>query len=173
MLVALEKHVHCFIACVGNVSNRIITRTLEREQKTLKKGRGFPLSSTPETLHCSYFALVPTFLTNCARLRLLRRLIALLNVYYQGVPNQVRNSRKSQGLGGGWNSRGVGGPKYKCPPWGVLWDTQCTHIFPVNFRKPFSPILHSNITASLRSVVKFFLLLFLFVRKRDVPFSAT
>lgn len=56
---------------------------------------------------------------------------------------------------------------------GVLWDTQCTHIFPVNFRKPFSPILHSNITSSLLSVVKFFLLLFLFVRKRDVPFSAT
>ena len=57
------------LACVASVSNRVMARKLEREQKK------------------TFFALVPTFLDELARKRLLRRLTTVLHVLDFPLPS--------------------------------------------------------------------------------------
>ena len=66
----------CKLACVASVSNRVIARKLEREQKKKVEGGGggesFPSPSPVIPFFCSH----PNFLDELARKRLLRRLLA-------------------------------------------------------------------------------------------------
>ena len=53
------------LACVASVSNRVIARKLEREQKKKRwKGEGEGSHSTPPSPVIPFFVLVPTFSTN-------------------------------------------------------------------------------------------------------------
>ena len=70
----------CKLACVPSVSNRVIARKLEREQKK-KGGRGrgrgvIPLPSPSPSPVIPFFCSRPNFLEELARKRLLRRLLA-------------------------------------------------------------------------------------------------
>ena len=78
-------HPSCIlIACVASVSNRVIARKLEREQKKVEGGGGgekrkrLPVSFVPLPLPLplhSFFCSRPNFLDKLARKRLLRRLV--------------------------------------------------------------------------------------------------
>ena len=66
----------CKLACVASVSNRVIARKLEREQKKKGgRGRGRGVIPLPLPRH-SFFCSRPNFLDELARKRLLRRLLA-------------------------------------------------------------------------------------------------
>ena len=71
-----EKSALKLVACLASVSNRVMARKLEREQKTKRwKGEGEGRRGTLPLPCPSFFsALVPTFLDELARKRLLRRL---------------------------------------------------------------------------------------------------
>ena len=71
-----EKTALKLAACLASVSNRVMARKLEREQKTKRwKGEGKGRRGTLPLPCPSFFsALVPTFLDELARKRLLRRL---------------------------------------------------------------------------------------------------
>ena len=72
------------LACVASLPNRVIARKLEREQK-----KKFLLSPPPHPSFL-FFALVPTFLDELARKRLLRRLLSNENADVSDVMNSNR-----------------------------------------------------------------------------------
>ena len=66
----------CKLACVASVSNRVIARKLEREQKKRVEGGGGGESFPSPSPVIPFFCSRPNFLDELARKRLLRRLLA-------------------------------------------------------------------------------------------------
>ena len=83
--------VRFFVACIASVSNRVIVRKLEREQKKVEGEGGmgeeetsFPSFPSPSPV-IPFFYSRPNFLDKLARKRLLRRLAFVLWCEYCSV----------------------------------------------------------------------------------------
>ena len=83
--------VRFFVACIASVSNRVIARKLEREQKKVEGGGGmgeektsFPSFPSPSPVIPSFYSR-PNYLDKLARKRLLRRLAFVLWCDYSSV----------------------------------------------------------------------------------------